>query len=274
MKLFYAVGGGLGHITRTITLMSNLNIPPEESILLSNSAYARSPFIPEKLKVIPLQNSQTINLVTYQQLLLQIIREFEIQEVFLDAFPTGILGEWNNFKSYQSLTFNYVARILQWSIYSQKHLYHPPYFQNTYVLEPLQEKHQSFIQNNSKEVHHHQLTYPDHTPPPTILSLIHKLKKDHEEIWLLTHSEPDSEIEQLYQYAKDTVQLQQVNAKFLLLTQGSFYPSESIHRSDIYPVYPVFSYVDKIVSAGGFNTVHQASFCRQKHFNHAFSPKI
>ncbi|MDX2303153.1 MAG: hypothetical protein NW226_10150 [Microscillaceae bacterium] len=267
MHLFYAAGGGLGHISRTTAFIQQLDLNPRKVCLLSNSTYAIVPFIPKDIQVIPLVPEIIRDNRVYREFLLRLISEWNIQKVYLDAFPAGLMGEWNDFPPINQVEFCYLARILKWEVYEKQCLRRAPHFENTYLLEPITGEQRHFIEENSRFIIPFTLDYPKSDLTAAKVQRLKSLKKEGRETWLIIHSEPEEEVEELFHYAQETARIQGKKPYFILSSQ-SHHSLDTTHTEvweDIYPAYALFPWVDRIVSACGFNTIQQTRLFRDKH---------
>ncbi len=265
-RLFYANGGGLGHLTRTSAFISMKNFLSKDCIILTASAKAFLFFETFQIEIIPSQLAEN------KELLVLFIQEkiifHQINEFYIDTFPLGIFGElqWMDFKNIQVF---YLARLLKWEVYKPIFEKIPFYFKESYIFENLEQNHFLFVKQYSINLKHLTICYPN-------VNIGHEMSflEDYSvEKWLVVHSEPKEEVEILMKYASDLAISQDKIPLFFIITQASIASNLSFHKLDIFPAYSVFPYFDKIITACGFNLMNQAKFFKNKHIAIPFERK-
>ncbi len=114
MILYYAVGGGLGHLARARRVLTKLGLRDRATILTTAEA-------PEVAEGIPtLRPSENIDYHSFERLI-------------VDAFPCGLLGELREL----DMPMDYVARLLKWDEYAAVTGAVMRRFETTYVVEPV-----------------------------------------------------------------------------------------------------------------------------------------
>ncbi|WP_245623102.1 hypothetical protein [Spirillospora albida] len=226
----YARGGGLGHLTRLRAALHTLR-PDGEVVIVSDSPFAAR--AAGGLPVVPSLDG------------------LRPREIVVDAFPAGLKGELTRPPAGTRVT--HLARSLRWDAYRPLLPADPPRFDRTFLLEPLQAGHESYLRAMSDEVV--PLTLID--PPAEPLDVPG---------WLIVHSGPDEETRQLVSYARDMAAMEGVDPPLTLIAprRPSGVPDEVAHR-DVYPVGPPGPRVERIVTAGGFNAVRQYAPWRRIH---------
>jgi len=268
MKLYYANGSGLGHLTRTLAVIHTLHLNHEPMLLLTASVHAETIPLPVNVELVNIPSHFAQNLGAYQNWLCELIEYHQVNEVYLDAFPCGIIGEWNNFPDYLKVDFYYVGRILNWQNYEQVGIQRPPKFKAAYMTENVDPKHKRFVQIHSQEL----LTLDLEYPPPTLTqrekliidTLFDTVEKP---VWLIVHSEPQEEVKQLCAYAIEISQIEGVDPFFVIISQTK--PFKSITNNilwlNLYPASPLFEKAHRIFSACGFNMMQQTEAFKYKH---------
>ncbi len=271
--IYYAIGGGLGHLTRAQAVIHTLNINPKNIHILTALPNAQQLCPNHSIIQVPSTLAQQPK--KYQQWLQNLITTHNIQQIYLDTFPFGILGEWLPFLSNPDLQFHYIARHLQFNKYRQgmpcllsTPLSFKPSFPQSFnpsirtlLTEPLTPSHQQWINQNSQSIQALHLQYPP-IPTPTLPFSI-----NWQNTWLIVHSQPQEEILALLQYAQQKAKRQQQSPDILVIcnTPLPALPS-SIKTAHIYPTYPLFKKSAQIFIAGGFNSIHQTqAFAHKRH---------
>lgn len=267
--LFYAQGGGLGHLQRCVKLSQSLKLNPKYIILASASSYTKD--IAEQNQITPLliPTNFQYDLQAYQNWLAGQVQYHKITTIFIDVFPCGIIGEWNNFREvmqhFSPITFHYIGRRLKWNSYAT-FITNPVIFETAYLFEELEPLHQEFINQFSK------VTIK--IPPLKIHS---KTQLSVEKFWLIIHSEPLEELQILIEYALEKYIIQQTEAKIVIVTQIA--KDKVLHflqenYSDFLPIIEIrntleteilIEKAEKIFSGCGFNMMQQTHFYAHKH---------
>lgn len=275
MQLYYATGGGLGHLARASAFFyTQKHLNPQKTILLTASQYTQIGFLPNFYKCIQIPPFFQTDLASYISFLTNCLKENNIDRVYLDAFPVGILGEWSDLFTDFSLDFYYIARMLHWENYLPLLASKPIRFEKTFLIENILPMHQEFILQNSKSVEQITLQYPPQTLTKDVQNKINHTKKQGKNIWLIIHSEPKDEVITLLEYAQATARLRQQSPFFYLVSQVKLenLPS-SVLQIDALPCEELFEQAELIFSACGFNLMQQLLPFRQKHLFLPFERK-
>jgi predicted glycosyltransferase len=111
MILYYAVGGGLGHLARARRVLTRLGLRDRAVIVTA----AEEPRITDGIPTVT-----SADFLDYER-------------IIVDAFPCGLLGELRDV----DVPMDYVARLLQWDAYASATGAVMPHFETTYVVEPV-----------------------------------------------------------------------------------------------------------------------------------------
>jgi len=111
MILYYAVGGGLGHLARARRVLTHLGLRDRAVILTA----VEEPRITGGIPTVT-----SADFLAYER-------------IIVDAFPCGLLGELQDV----DVPMDYVARLLQWDAYVSATGAVMPHFETTYVVEPV-----------------------------------------------------------------------------------------------------------------------------------------
>jgi len=197
----------------------------------------------------------------YQDWLRACLQKHSITEIYIDAFPGGLLGEWHFLaeRSFSSLRLVYVARLLQWDKYkalaSQELFFH-----ETLLLEPLEEAHYQYIELQSLLVRAPRLRYPEAAKPQ-----IPRLPGN---TWLIVHSGPAQEVHALCHLAQEIARLEDLKPHFVLVSlEKNDKISDKIQFLPFYPAHSLFPQAERIFTACGFNAMYQTRpFAAKHHF--------
>src|SRR5205823_8488836 len=129
----YALGGGLGHLVRARAVAEVLG-QEEQAVLLTASPFAGDERVTGGLPVERVPD----RLERDPAALRGWIEDLAPDELVIDAFPGGIVGELCGF---DAAPCRHVARRLRWGRYARRLDGPLPRFEATFVLEPLEEEH-------------------------------------------------------------------------------------------------------------------------------------
>lgn len=232
MIVCYAAGEGLGHLTRLRSALHTLAMDGPVTVV-TGSRFAADPRVTGGWDVVESATGLTPD------------------EVIVDAFPAGLKGELTRFPPGTRVT--HLARLLRWDAYRPLLPADPPRFDRTFVLEPLDPAHETYLREVSDEVTPLTLTDPPSEPIDV-------------DGWLIVHSGPDLETLQLVSYAQDMASAEGVSPPITLVSPQRPHDLPSgIAHLDVYPAYTPGPNVERIITAAGFNAVRQYAPWREQH---------
>ncbi|GAA1784867.1 hypothetical protein [Actinomadura chokoriensis] len=232
MIVCYAAGEGLGHLTRLRSALPTLAMDGPVTVV-TGSRFAGDPRVTGGWDVV----ESAAGLVP--------------DEVIVDAFPAGLKGELTRFPPGTRVT--HLARLLRWDVYRPLLPADPPHFDRTFVLEPLDPAHETYLHDVSDEVTPLTLTDPPSEPVDV-------------DGWLIVHSGPDLETLELVSYAQDMASAEGVSPPITLVSpQRPHGLPPGVAHLDIYPAYTPGPNVERIITAAGFNAVRQYAPWRERH---------
>ncbi|NJL15309.1 MAG: hypothetical protein HC913_21440 [Microscillaceae bacterium] len=256
MRLYYALGGGAGHLARALAVGHTLGWDWQQGHLLTNASQARTLSLPMRLTLLPEEVQKQAGGLPH--FLEKFLSQHSFDEVYLDAFPAGLRGEWASFFRPSKARFYYLARRLRWESYLPILDQISPFFKQAFLLEPLEPPHQQFVESQAASVKQLMLRYPWVSLPSFFADLKAQAQAQHREIWLVVHSQPQSELAQLYEYARETAQLESKNPYLVLISEVKLPRlAPDTWQISYFPAYALFAGADRIFSAGGFNTLQQ-----------------
>lgn len=256
MNLYYAMGGGLGHLTRARAFLQMLEIEAETAIITASN-FADDKRVVGDVKIIHIDEEYSQNKKDYQKLLANIFDEIKPKTLFLDAFPVGIIGEFADF-DFGEIKAHYLARLIRWENYSPLLEGFSNKFEKTYILEELKNEHLTFIKNNSKSNENFELIYPQ---------IEHKIPNQEKPFWLIVHSGENAETMELVNYAEEMREIESAEVKLILMSpQKLNLKIPDFIQKDIYPASRLFESAERIFTACGYNVMKQTKFFRDKHF--------
>lgn len=265
MNLYYAMGGGLGHLTRARAFLENYDLE-NESLILTSSPFSNDKRVIGNFPVINVEKSFENDRAGFQKYLQYIVADFKIKRLFVDSFPFGIINEFVDFQFPENVEINYIARHLKWKNYANFTINKLPTFHQTYILEPLDTKHQEFINRFSKQQTKIELNYSH----PTLNAEDKKIIKDISKkfpFWLIIHSGSNEEISELINFAEEMREIENTKVNLILISpEAVSFQKSNLFHFNFYPASVLFEPAERIFTACGFNAVEQTKFFRNKHF--------
>ncbi len=235
MILYYALGGGLGHLTRARRVLGALG---EEAALLTASCYARDPRVVGSLPVVFVPPPLGRDRGAFRRWLERTLDELGPDELIVDSFPGGILGELCGMALPPA---RHVARRLNWGAYAQRLDGPLPRYDAVYAVEPVA----------------HPLPGP--VEPLALATEAGDAPLVEEPHWLVVHSGPEAELATLLEHAAGAPRVLVVSPH-----RPARLPAHA-RWSDVYPVAPHLGGAERIVTAAGFNAMHETAPWRERH---------
>jgi hypothetical protein len=257
---YYCMGGGLGHITRFTAFCRHFSLKPA---LLTNCEMVRSGQIkPLAGPIFIPDEADNINFASFRTWVSSAIECSRPKTLIIDAFPGGILGELCELPVLRQVQCIYLARILDLKAYKSRLTAALPVFTKIYRIEQFGDEQQQWLQTLNAPIEDLTLPYP--------------LTNSHEKVestqlpdncWLIIHSGANDELEQLWQFARQTAEIEGQTPNFAMASprnRPEFLPEKIAHYS-LYPADNLIAQCTRVFSAAGFNIMQQMKVCRQKH---------
>nr|WP_321226157.1 hypothetical protein [uncultured Psychroserpens sp.] len=258
MHIFYAQGGGLGHLTRVDKIIKSLEIPKEKVIIITPSVFTDY-FVGYQF-VRLLWNEYHFD---WTKKIEKVISTNEVTYFYVDTFPFGLKGELNLvYSTFPKLKYIYISRILKWEYYlnaiSTKVLIR---FKDTLYLEDLYDSHLNWIENHSEKI----------TPLYLDYSQDQSLSLMDEPYVLVVHSGGKEDVLKICNQAIENYKAFP-NTKIMVFTQVDiqFENVNIIVNKAIFPVSQYFKHALKIYTACGFNSIQELKAYKEKHVVIAF----
>jgi predicted glycosyltransferase len=300
MIIYYAAGGGLGHLTRARAVLHTLGLKGRVA-LLTASPFAADKRVVGDAEIIRIPQSFATEPQSYQAWLREIFARCQPTEIYIDSFPAGLVGEFCDFEFAANTELIHLARLLSWEAYSGQIQGAPPNFGLTYRLEPLAAEHDAYLQNHSREIRPLPLKDPPHDLDEetkkaavaimrsSVVELLVRHPQSPEKtaavrrpIWLIVHSGTSAETAELVAYAAEMSRLEEINARLVVITPEANHESllqtpdggrqtlearcqPVVEPFDFYPAAAFFPIADRIITACGFNLMRQTEKYREKH---------
>jgi predicted glycosyltransferase len=297
MIFYYAAGGGLGHLTRARAVIHTLH-PQDRIALLTASPFANDQRVVGDAEILKIPQSFAADLAAYQAWLQEQIARHQPSDIYLDAFPAGLFGEFCDFQFPRTIKLFHLARLLKWGEYKGQLHGRVPEFERTYVLEPLDQEHETWLANQSRAISRLTLTDPPHELSdenkraairilrPSVSELLahHPQSPDRTPVarrplWLIVHAGSRAEIEELIAYAVEMARIEEIDPRLIVLTPAQIKDQTTdarpqtpdygqqrlIEQFDFYPASAMFPIAERIITACGFNAMRQTEMYRGKH---------
>jgi predicted glycosyltransferase len=261
--LYYAVGGGYGHYSRAISYFHTNQIHEDNFLILCNPELQS--LSTTKKNILSIKES---DLTMFDILLSNIVRDYSIDEIIIDTFPMGILGEWIKFqtkipKKLILRNLNIKRYLKDISIRLSKQIDFP------FLLDYLSKEFKVLYQIEPISVDYYEIIYP-------LNKLIKKfvLQNDlniqidfsimPEKYFLVVHSGSLEELENLVFYAIDYKKMNQSKEIILIISAHKIEIDDCISIKE-YPAKNYFQRASKIITACGFNSIFETISFRDKH---------
>ncbi len=252
---YYAMGGGLGHLTRARAVLHTLGLE-EHSVLLTSSRHGTDPRVVGAVPLIHVPPELDGHPAELRLWLDSRLSELRPASLILDTFPAGILGELDDLPV-KDTRILHVARRLRWRAYSEMIGPRPPRIETTWVTEPLEAEHRSFLEAQSDRVESLELVDPPEAATPAEIEGT---------FWLVVHAGPEEEVVQLLLYAAEMQQMERCEAPIVLASpvepEGVGVP---FRRVPLFPASGWFAAASRVISGCGFNVMRQMAPWREKH---------
>ncbi|WLQ12986.1 hypothetical protein O5O45_24975 [Hahella aquimaris] len=262
MIFFYALGGGLGHITRAQALIHTLGLDDPVTLAMSSSWNQTEPPLSPQFHPLRAPREISKDPAGVRRWLSAALAQNSYRQIIIDAFPGGLLGELCDFSFPAGAELIHCARLLHWDRYSALLSGSLPRYQQGFRLEPLRDDHMAALSACCARIDSLRLNDPPIDPAPYSS---HAMSSE-PPLWLIVHAGSTEEILELTALAQDSAAMEKVSPKLVLLSpqRPDALPAEIDHRC-VYPATPWFAKAQRIFSACGFNTVRQLQPYRHKH---------
>lgn len=258
--IYYALGGGLGHLTRARAVLATLGV---QARVLALSSYAQDPELVQGLDLLTLPADLADRPQDLSDWLGRLLWETRPGRLYLDSFPCGILGELCGLRLPPDLELHYLARLLRWDRYAQRLQGPPPLLHRVHLLEPLSPAHADWLAGLGASPVPLVLKQPDLPPPAEAMARLAGLKPPR---WLVVHSGPAAEVRELLSYAQDMARSEDVRPNLVLVAPQALGCVEpGVVRLHAYPARYLFPLAERIVTACGFNVMADTAAYRSIH---------
>ncbi len=237
--LYYAMGGGLGHLTRTFAILNQMGSIGQPIRILASSKHTALTTAYESFPIDIADLSRLCSRKAYLQYLKSYIHRHNVKMIVLDTFPWGIVGEWSAI--FPNIPRVLVARALKWHVYGQRIGFRYGVWPlATLVLEPLEHAYYDLISRESRITELREpIIYQCKPESASSTSTLERRKS-----WLVVHSGDVAEQKTLKTYAK--AKMAQLNCKPASL--HTIFPHQ-----DIYPAQKFIPLYGNIIGGAGYN---------------------
>jgi len=253
--LYYALGGGLGHLVRARAFLRTQGLDAG-AVVLSASSHVEDTRVLSGIEGRRVPSELERDAGAFRDWLAREIATMQPELVCIDAFPGGILGELCGFAPLAGTRLWHIARLLRWDVYAPELTGPLPRYERTWRLEPLHEEHDRRLQACSEEIVDCILPDDDDTPEPAPPATPY---------WLVVHSGPAPEVGELIAYAIERRALSRSSAHLIVATMSP--PADlpaSCRVLDRFPASGLYAGAERIVTAAGYNVMRETAPHRHK----------
>lgn len=258
--LYYCFGGGLGHLTRFIAWCHTTRTQP---VLLTNCPQAATPgLLPAGVRCVMPGVANQKNRGELQSWIRHIINIERPQQLIIDAFPGGILGELADLVELANIACVYLARILKLEQYLPRLANADlPNFSSIVRLEKLSDAHEDFLKKISDNITSIELVDPPFKPDAGFAQALP------DNFDLIIHAGNHDEIMQLYRMALETAELEKRTPVIVLISTAErpLTLPKTVTQLSCYPAAWALARAHRVFSGAGFNIMRQMAKSRAKH---------
>jgi hypothetical protein len=248
MILYYALGGGLGHLTRGRRVLETLGLTRDVAFVTA-SPHATDVRVTGGIPAIAVPASLETDREAHRAWLPEITRNAD--RLIVDVFPCGIQGELHGLE----LPMDLVARRLRWSEYRRVNAGPLPRFDTIWCVEALEPEQERELRALGARVE--TLTLRATETIPIAMN---------DSYWLIVHSGPEDEVHELVDYTSELMRLAETTpSRVLVATRCAIALPMGFECVDAVPVEHLFAGAGRIISAAGFNVMLETEPWREKH---------
>jgi hypothetical protein len=247
--LAYALGGGLGPVSRTRAVLAATGWDGEVAVLAAPGAERAA----GGLELLVPGFDDAAEPAALGRWVGRAIAEREPEVLLVDAFPGGVLGELCGLAALDGLQLRHVARLLRWGVYARRCEAPLPRYDRVHVVEPLHPAHTRALARLSDGIA--PLALPPPPDPPAAGA-------GPGAPWLVVHTGPAREVRALARIADE----RRGDAPLHVVApiRVGDLPAGA-ERIDAVPAAPLYAGAAGIVTAAGFNTVRELAPHRERH---------
>ena len=245
MILYYAVGGGLGHLTRARSFLHAAGAE-RDAVVLTASPFATDTRVMGKVATLLVPAELRADGTEYRTWIRKQVSRIEPTTMVLDTFPAGLFHELDGFAPWCDV--EYVARYLRWPQYTP--IRKPMRFSRSWVVEPLHAEQERFVVQRSAIVDRR----PTLIDPPD--EQLHAAADIPSSYSLVIHSGAEEEVDELIRYAEG---LREGSRGTEAIVVAARLPSTrpGVLSVDAFPALTLARNAVRIITAAGFNAMRQ-----------------
>jgi hypothetical protein len=251
MVVYYALGGGLGHLTRARRVLATLRLD-SDAVLMTASRYAQDPRVTGGLPVVEVPRRLGHDRAGFRGWLAGTLAELAPAEVIIDTFPGGILGELCGLELPPA---RLVARRLRWSAYRGRLAGPLPAYEVAYLIEPLSTPHADVLTSIARRVERLPLV-------PCRLASAAPLHPDPHVA--VVHTGPGNELGELIELAHGVRPGPRVRLVIVSPRRPDRLRAGAVW-CDLYPAAPHLHHAEVIVTAAGWAVMQDTEHVRDRH---------
>src|SRR5262249_6821161 len=193
----------------------------DRMIVLTASECAADPRLSRGIEIVKVPRRFERDIAEYRIWLAELIRRLSPTEIFFDTFPSGILGEFCDFSFPLRVKLNYVARLLRLENYERQLSGEAPSFNEAFVIEELRQQQRELVGRCSSRISHLALADPAIERDEQALHVIRFIERQRHPVWLVVHSGPEEEVQQLIDFAEELRLSEASDAVIFTITTAS-----------------------------------------------------
>jgi hypothetical protein len=259
--LYYAAGGGLGHVTRARRVLDTFGL--HDAAIVTTSEHTLDPRIGDKHPLIRMPIALERSRDAQREWLRELLRSAAVGRLIVDTFPRGIRGELDELPELSGIRLDHVARLMKFDRYmdSLPSTESQPRFETSYAVEELSGDHAAYLGRHSGRVVSLDLRAAAAAELAALAPITHDAP-----FWLIVHSGPAHEVSALMDVALELRRFETSPPRVLVATPCEVPMPETFERIDVHPAAALFPHAARIISAAGFNVMLESEPWREKHF--------
>lgn len=252
--VYYALGGGLGHLVRARAFLHTLGLT-RDAVVLSASPFAEDARLFPELSLRSVPRALEHDRAAFLTFLHAELARHQADCLCVDSFPAGILGELCDFTSTRPLELWHVARLLRFDEYAKLMAGAPPRYARCYRVEPLLAEHEAFLAQHCERCEDLTLY------APSVESVAVTAPRDY---WLVVHSGPEHELRELIAYTRDLQVAEGIATDLYVASFCRLSDWPDALQLDPLTAQRYFAGAQRIVTAAGFNLMRETAPFRHK----------